>query len=432
MKKLILLTSLLLLSVALIAQQDKAKLQSKVAKSDAEISDPKKADQPKTWLNRAELFLEVYNAPTKDLVSNMGHKEIKLLLAKEKVLSTRSVDIFNETYDVEVYADKELYYNPSGQLLFWVVTDYAVEKPLLKVLEAYLKAAALDTKGANTKKIKESLLSLQLKLTTDGYIAYVTQDYPLATEYYEAAITCSSHELVAAPDTSAIYMVGYLALNTENPDKAVVYYKKAMDAGYTAGGDIYADYARALKAKKDTTAAVEILTTGFSLFPTNKEIIFALINTYIERGEDPKKILPFVRKAEESDPTNASVSYVEGMIYEQLNDFANAEKAYKKSIEKDEGYFPAYYNLGVLYYNEGANINNKAIDELDQKKYEALMERSREVFKTAIPFLEKAYEINATERSTVDLLKTLYFRLREESTEMENKYEHYKKLLDSM
>jgi len=432
MKKLVLLTCLLLLSISLIAQQDKAKLQSQIAKSDAEINDPKKSEQPKTWLSRAELFLEVYNAPTKNLVSGMNHKDIKLLLAKEKIVSTKSVDLFSETYDVDVYADKELYYNSLGLLILWVITDYAAEKPLLQSLEAYQKAAVLDIKGANTKKIKEGLLSLQGKLNAEGYIAYVMQDSPLAMEYYEAVITCSSHELIATSDTTALYMVGYLSYNSDNPEKAVTYYQKAMDAGFTAGGDIYADYAKALKAKTDTLAAIDILATGFSSYPTNKEIIFTLINTYMEKGEDPKNILPYVYKAAESDPENASVYYVEGIVFEQLHDFVNAEKAYQTSIEKDDNYFPAYYNLGVLYYNEGAGIWNAAIDEPDQKKYEEMVVQSFEMFKKAIVPLEKAYELNTTERSTVDLLKTIYFRLREDSEEMEKKYEFYDNLLKSM
>jgi len=429
MKKLVLIISIFL-SVSLMAQ-DKAKLQSQVAKSDAEIRDPKKADQPKVWLNRAELLLSVYDAPTKNLMAGMGHRDIKLLLAKEKVLNSKSVDLLGDTYDVDVYADKELYYDAAGQLVIWVVTDYAVDKPLLKALEAYKQAAALDVKGANTKKIRDGLLSIHPKLNYDGYIAFIMQDYQTAAENYEAAIACSSHPLIATPDTTAFYMVGLIAFNSNNPEKAVSYYKKAMDAGYAAGGDIYAEYAKALKAKQDTTAAINMLTTGFAAFPTNKEIIFSLINTFIEQGEDPGKILPYVKTAEENDPYNASVSYVEGIVYEQLNNFENAEKAYKRAIEKDENYFFAYYNLGVMYYNEGANIHNVCIDELDDNKYLKCMEKAQQVFKNAIEPLEKAYELNPSERSTVDLLKTIYFRFREDA-EMEKKYEHYRVLLDSM
>ncbi|MDR0295319.1 MAG: tetratricopeptide repeat protein [Prevotellaceae bacterium] len=430
MKKLVLIISVFL-SVSMMAQ-DKAKLQSQVAKSDAEINDPKKAEQPKVWLNRAELFLDVYDAPAKNLMTGMGNRDIKLLLAKEKIVTNKSVDLLGETYDVDVYADKELYYDAAGQLVLWIVTDFAADTPLLKALEAYMRAVALDAKGSNTKKIKDGLLSLQPKLSYDGYIAYIMQNYPTAAINYQAAIECSNHPLIATPDTTAYYMVGLIALNSGNPEKAVSFYKQAMDAGYTAGGDIYAEYARALKAKQDTTAAIEMLTTGLAAFPTNKEIIFTLINTFIEKGEDPKNILPYVLAAEESDPNNASVNYVEGIVYEQLKDFSNAEKAYQRAIEKDENYFFAYYNLGVLYYNEGADINNKAIDVIEQEKYEAMMAQAHQIFKNAIEPLEKACELNPSERSTVDLLKILYFRFREDDEEMAKKYEHYRDLMDSM
>ena len=434
MKKLVLFICIFL-SVSLMAQ-DKAKLQSQVAKSDAEINDPKKSEQPKTWLNRAELFVEVYNAPTKSLKTEddveLEHMVVKLLLAKEKVLTTKSVDLV-ETYDVDVYADKELYYDAAGRLVFWIVTDFAVDKPLLKALEAYKRVAALDPKGSYTKKVTESLMFIQKKLNYDGYVAFrVMQNYPLASEYYEAALDCSNHQLIAAPDTTAMCMIGIIAMNSDNLEKAVAYYKKAMDAGFTAGGDIYAKYAEALKAKQDTTAAIEVLTTSFAKFPTNQNIISILINTYIEKGENPENILPYVQQAQENDPANPSVCNVEGVVYERLNDFANAEKAYKKAIEKDNSYLPAYYNLGVLYYNEGINIYKKAAEVINDDEYQAMAEQANQRFKDAIAPWETAYELNRTERSVVEFLKTVYFRFREDSEELQKKYDYYNELLQSM
>ena len=432
MKKLVIIISLFL-SVSLMAQ-DRAKLQSQVAKSDNEIRDPKKAAQPKTWLSRAETFLNVYEAPTKNLMSGMGNREIKLVLAKERVLSSISEEIFGEVYDIDVYADKKLYYDAEGRLTFWIVTDFAAEKPLLKSLEAYKQTAALDAKGANNKKVKDGLQSLQAKFSYDGYIAYVMQDFAMAAENYKAAIECSIHPLIADADTTAMYMVGISSFHLGNFEKAVEYYKQAIAAGYAANGDIFAEYARTLKAMKDTTGAVDVLTSNLPKYPTNKEMIFALINTFIEKGEDPKKILPYIHQAEESDPHNASVSYVEGIVYEQLNDFEKAEQAYKRAIEKDENFFFAYYNLGVLYYNEGARINNDAFEDLtlSEKAYDAMIELSQQKFKSALAPLEKGYQLNPTERATVDLLKTIYFRLRVESDEMMKKYEHYNELLQSM
>ena len=49
----------------------------------------------------------------------------------------------------------------------------------------------------------------------------------------------------------------------------------------------------------------------------------------------------------------------------------------------------------------------------------------------ALPYLEKAYEINPAEKVTVEILKSLTFRLRDMDG-MQAKYDKYKAIYDSM
>ena len=52
----------------------------------------------------------------------------------------------------------------------------------------------------------------------------------------------------------------------------------------------------------------------------------------------------------------------EGSIYDQKKEFVKAEADYKKAIELKADYFDALYNLGALFFNNGAEIYNQAND----------------------------------------------------------------------
>ena len=61
-----------------------------------------------------------------------------------------------------------------------------------------------------------------------------------------------------------------------------------------------------------------------------------------------KQAIFFYEKALELEPEDSIAHNNLGLIYEELEDTANAEKSYLKSIEIKNNY-PADYNLGVLY-----------------------------------------------------------------------------------
>ncbi len=430
MKKIV-LALCLLMSFPLLAQ-DKAKLQSKVAKSDKEIADAKKGMQPKTWLNRAEIFTDIWAAPTKSIMTGMAHKDIKLILAKEKIKESLSEELEGTVYEIDVYDDKKLYYSPEGLLAFWQVTEFAAENPLFQALEAYHRATELDTKGSSAKKIKEGLEDLKNKFNTDALSAYTQRNYAEALRNFEGSLACSAHPLVAQTDTLIIYYSGLVARAAGDNLKAADYFKQAVDMGYVQNGDMYALFAEVLIAAGDTAAAQTALGAGMEVYPTNQSIIVGMINLFLQKGEDPKKILPYVHKAQTNDPDNSTLYYAEGLVYEQLSDSENAAKAYTTAIEKDPGNFFANYGLGALYYNEAVKTSQLAADELNDKKYEALMKQFDVQLKQALPYLEKAYELNATERAVLESLKTIYFRLREESPEMQQKYNEYNEKLQNM
>jgi tetratricopeptide (TPR) repeat protein len=330
-----------------------------------------------------------------------------------------------------VYDNKKLYYDDKGMLAFWVAA-YPVDGLLTTALRAYEEAISLDGKGANAKKIKAGLENLQAKFQTDAYAAYNLHKYYDALSNFEGSLACSSNPLIGTTDTLVTYYAGLIARLAGDNTKALDYFGKALALNYDQNGDLYATYAEVLQAAGDTATSVQTLTEGLAKHPTNQSIIIGLINTFLQQGDDPKKILPYIEQAQQNDPENSSLYYAEGVVYEQMNDGENATLAYKKSLEKDENNFFSNYALGALYFNKAVQIQNDAAMEPDDKKYAELIKDVDVYFDLSLPYLERAHELQSTEVAVMESLKSLYFRLREKSPEMKQKYEYFNSKLQEI
>ena len=94
-----------------------------------------------------------------------------------------------------------------------------------------------------------------------------------------------------------------------------------------------------------------------------------------------------------------------------VDDIKKAEDSYKKAIELDSKYFDPMYNLGAMKYNEGAELMNKIKDIADDALYNSEKTKADEKFKQALPFIEKAREINPKDRDNLLMLKNIYARM---------------------
>jgi tetratricopeptide (TPR) repeat protein len=415
-----------------LAAQTRAGMEKKLAKSESEIVDPKKSVEPKTWINRGSLMLDIYEFPIKDVMQGMSQLQIKTVYKGEKV-RTDIIEVGLTEYEVLRYADKKLYFDEQGLLAFWEITDPLTEDPLIKSFEAYSKAYELDAAKKNTKKIKEGFSILANKLNIEASISFGLGKYKDALHLFEVSLNCTGHPAVGNVDTVVIYNTAIVANLAEDSDKAAQYYKKSLDIGYDMEGATYAGYAEALMAKGDTLEAKNVLTQAIVKYPENQAILIHLINIYLTEGSDLSSILPYIKQAQENDPTNASLHYVEGTIYEKMNNLDMVIACYEKAMEVDPTYFPAYFSMGALHFNMAVDFQDQAgSDKITDEEYNQLVEQMEAAFEKSIPYFTRAHELNAQDRVSVESLKNIYFRFRMKSQEMMDKYEYYTKILDTL
>ncbi len=426
MKRLILTFGAILIVSFAFAQQiakqtDFSKIEKKIEKSTAEISNPKKAAVAKTWLNRGNIMREAYEAMLLSTRPEMPENEFTLIIGKPKEKKQEIID--DQVVEILVM-DRISFFFVDGKLNSWEYTKPVFNEPLKEALTSYKKALELDQKGRSQKELKENFTKLKYNFISEGLNYYNRKNYALSHDYFTKGIEVGEMPIVAHVDTALIYYAGLSAQLAGKTEEAIELYKKSIDYKYAAEGNVYFNIYEAYNSLEKSEEGLKYLEVGFTRFPKNIQLLYGLINYYITKGEDPNKVLGFIQTAKEQEPDNASLFFAEGTLYDKLENFHMAILSYTKAIELNPQFFDAIYNLGALHYNKGVKYIEEAnkLPVREFTKIDALEAKAKEEFKTCIPFMEKAHEVNPTDKATLESLKNLYFRFRNEGKEYMDKY----------
>lgn len=251
------------------------------------------------------------------------------------------------------------------------------------------------------------------------------KEYEKAYNYFKNSLFVS--QMSGKIDTPVIYYAGLAANKSKKYDEAKELFKTCIKLNYGANNkekaNNYYFLANIYRETNDTTKFIETLKKGIEKYPEdNTVLVVELINHYLstKQASEAKNYLEIAIK---NDPNNPTYHYALGTIYD-LNDknFDKAVECYKKAIELKNDVFDYHYNLGALYFNQSADLYEKANNEPDNKKYQELKAKGDEKMKLAIPYLEKAHELNPKDLPTMESLKTAYYRIQ-----ALDKYEKIKK-----
>ncbi|MDD3034866.1 MAG: hypothetical protein PHT25_09755 [Bacteroidales bacterium] len=414
----LLLALTLLFSVQLAAQnKEVADAIKNYEKAKKESADPKKGANPATWIKLADAYAAIFDAPVKSIWNGASRNEIKLLLKDQRIASTEDRTVQGVKYSVDVYDDKELFYNEDGTLACYVQTkEYVPGNIIDEGVAALVKAAELDTKNSKSKDITEKLLAMKTRYQSDAMAAYTLGNFKKASNYFEGSVKISSHPLIKQIDTVMMYYTGLTALMGKDYDNAAKYLQMSIDNGYDAKGDIYSSLAEAYKAKGDVAKTKDVLQTGFTKHPTNQSILVTLINSYLESNDDPNKVLALITQAQKNEPMNASLYYAEGNVWKNMKNVDKAIECYKKSMEIDKTYYFGSFAIGAAYYDRAVDIQTAAAEEVDDTKYEALVKQLEENLISAIEPFESCFantSDNEVKLVVAEYLKNIYFRFRD-------------------
>lgn len=429
MKKLILLcAAVATFGVAFGQSKEAEAVKKKLEKNALATQDAKKGATVGPWLEKANILIDASNTYTSKLIPGFAIEQTLQLLGQPNAQS--SVEFKGSKYTKYVYDNFNLYANESNLIAFWEVTGSVEDNALNDAYDALVKAKSISPKDfLGTSKGVTVADRLKAQLQTEGMAKYSMGNSLEAAKDF--VLSFETAQLTGAFDTIYLYYAGVAYSEVGDNAKAAPIFEKLLSAGSDQDGMVQYYLSLCFMANNEPLKAIEVLEKGFKKYPSNNTLIASLINAYISSKQDPAKIVAIVQQAQQLDPKNVSLYLVESSVYNEIGDRENSYKALEKAQQLDPTYFGAFFNYGVMKILEAEDVRKESdkIDINDTKSYDAAMMKIVQLQKDAVDTLEKAHELDSKNFDVVDLLRQLYFPLRDEQPAKYEKFDQLSKEL---
>jgi hypothetical protein len=288
-------------------------------------------------------------------------------------------------------------------------------------LDSYKKATEFDQKKEYTEDIFAKVNWQRNNYFNQAVDNYNKKNYREAMLAFENGANALSS--IHIMDTISLFYAAACAGLANDQVKAKQYYVDLLKQG-AKSSSIYVSLSDIYRQEKDSSGALKIVRDGLKLYPNDFKLFLTETNIYLTFG-DTKKALRNLKLASEKDTSNQTVFFALGTIYDNISNdtmnsvkmreeaFNSAIEAYKHAIKLSPGYFEPNYNIGALYVNKAATINDQANKlPLDADvEYKKLKAEADDYLEKATPFLETASELMPNDINTLYSLKQIYSRL---------------------
>lgn len=399
--KYVLLASTILISVATFAQKDQIKAAEKALKAG-------KSQEAVTILMEAESVMT--NATDTEKAQFFYVKGNSLLdLANKNIDANTNFSLAAKAYQDLIAAEKT-----SGKVKFSTQAATSITEIKYKLINGAIADSKVEKHADGAKKLYDAYL-LDKKDTINLYYAASTyvnaNDYDLALKLYDDLKT-----LNYSGKGTSYFAVNKLtsqedSFNTlQERDRLVklgTHEKPRTEAIPSKRGEIYKNIALILVQKGKTEEAKKAVSDARLANPEDTSLILTEANLYLETKDfDTYKKL--VAQVLEKNPNDADLVFNLGVLSANAKNTVDAEKYYKRVIEINPQYTNAYINLAAMKLeNEKIIIdemNKLGTSTNDMKRYDELKKKREDLFKSTIPYLEKAVELDP---KNVDVNKTL-------------------------
>ena len=399
--KYVILASALLISVIAFAQKDQIKAAEKALKG----GNPNEA---LTILNGAASASA--SAPDSEkaqffFVKGNAHLDLANKKVEEGKNLTSAAKSYQDLLAVEKASGKDKY---SSQ----------ATASILDIKFKLLNSAIADTKAdkdiEGAGKLYDAYL-LDKKDTINLYYAASTyvngKDYATALKLYnELKVLNYSGKGTSYYAVSKISNQDDLFNTAKERDLAVklgTHEKPRTEPIPSKRGEINKNIALILVQDGKIEEAKKAVSDARKVNPEDNSLLLTEANLYLET-KDYETYKKLVAEALEKNPNDADLVFNLGVLSANAKNPTEAEKYYKRVIEIDPKYVNAYINLAALKLeNEKVIIdemNKLGTSTKDMKRYEVLKTQREDLFKSTIPYLEKAVELDST---NIDVSKTL-------------------------
>lgn len=283
------------------------------------------------------------------------------------------------------------------------------------------KDGSIKVKTKYSKEIVNTLVTRHEDFNRAGGLLYDSKRYKEAAEAWGiysslpySGLAERSKFVVA--DTilgMTAYYQGIALWQAGDVNNAVGAFANARKLGYKHK-EAY-DYALSCAAQaKDNVAIVAIAEEAYKEFG-GKDIQYlnVLINDKLSKEEfDDAETL--INDALNVDANNAELLNLKGLIVENKGNEDAALDEFKKAIEIDNTLAQGYFNAGRIVMKKVV-AQQKAMETMNRSDYaKAKEEVLIPLLKEALPYMERAYQLDDTNANAKRILSNIYYQLGDE------------------
>lgn len=393
-RKYIILTSALLLSVGVFAQKDQIKAAEKALKGG-------NAMEAMNQLKAAESSISAASESEKAQY-NFVKGQAALDLANKKMETAKNLTIAGKAYSDVLAIEKA-----AGKTKY---TDDA-KSALVQVKNAITNAAQAEGEKKNYKAAADLLYTAYELDKTNLEMLYYTaiyymngEDYGKALQYFEelkkqnySGEGTNYYAKNAVSEQEEFYGSNDEAKKTRDTQVRLKLASAPRDEKTPSKKGEIAKYIALIYVQQGKTEeAKAALAEAKASNPDDIGILNAEADVYFKLG-DMETYKKLVNQIVQKDPTNPDMFFNLGVTSSKSDPVA-AEGYYKKAIELKPDYWQAYLNTALLKLRDEQKLvdemNKLGTSEKDNKRYEVLKKQRDDMFRSAIPSLEKAYELH--------------------------------------
>ena len=256
----------------------------------------------------------------------------------------------------------------------------ALDKNYDYYIRAYEMDNQPDAKGKIKPKYSKEIISTlknnQNYFVNAGSYYYDLKDYRKSYDMFARFVDFSKDDNLKNETTTPsldslnlqiMFYKGVAASLIPDSELAIAAYNDLKGKNYQEI-DVYKYLSTEYLNVKDSANFAKTLEEGALKFPNDEYFVQTLINLYLNSSEFDKALI-YLDKAIAQDQNNAQFYDLKGKILENQKDIPAALAAYKKAIELDPNYADAWANIGIIYYNEAVEEQDKASSIKDTKAY---------------------------------------------------------------
>ncbi|MDR6844543.1 tetratricopeptide repeat protein [Flavobacterium granuli] len=397
----VIIASALFLSVASIAQKNEIKAAEKALKAG-------KSDEAITILTGAE-YLSV-NAPDAEKAQFLFVKgNAHLDLANKNIETDKNLSLAAKSYKDLLDAEKA-----SGKAKYSTQAAASIAEIKGKLINSAIEDTKANKDAEGAKKLYEAYL-LEKKDTLNLYYAASTyvnaKDYDTALKLYEELKVlnfsgkATYYYAVNKVNSQEDYFT--TAADRDRLVKMGTHEKPRNESVPSKRGEIYKNVALIYVQQGKMDLAKKAVSDARKANPDDTSLILTEANLYLE-SKDMDTYKKLVSEALQKNPNDVDLIFNLGVVSAQSKNYSEAEKFYTKVMELDPKYINAYINMAAMKLDDEKVI----IDEMnklgtsadDMKRYNVLKKKREDLFRSTIPYLEKAV---ALDPKNVDVAKTL-------------------------